>query len=111
MLPPGLGFRNGADDLYLDAEPNTKPRPKWETLSKLSNVGFSFYLIGFYGLRDALEELPRWNQSYSCGRLVENKEYENNEGNHNLTPSTYFQKTEMMKFDEKFVAAGISGGF
>ena len=49
MLPPGLGFRNGADDLYLDAEPNTKPRPKWETLSKLSNVGFSFYLIGFYG--------------------------------------------------------------
>ena len=42
---------------------------------------------------------------------MENKEYENNEGNHNLTPSTYFQKTEMMKFDEKFVAAGISGGF
>ena len=55
----GLGFRNGADDLYLDAEPNTKPRPKWETLSKLSNAGFSFYLISFYGLRGALEELLR----------------------------------------------------
>ena len=55
----GLGFRNGADDLYLDAEPNTKPRPKWETLSKLSNAEFSFYLISFYGLRGALEELLR----------------------------------------------------
>ena len=84
----GLGFRNGADDLYLDAEPNTKPCPKWETLSKLSNAGFSFYLISFYGLRGALEELLRWNQLYLCGSLVENEEYGNNQGNHNSTSST-----------------------